>query len=127
MGNRKGLCDQAEAGNIADLTGLSAAYDAYRASVAAKCGPVQNGFSGNQQFFLSYAQYWASKVTEALRSHACSICGEAHRPLVIALNRVQYFVMTRLDGRRDVAQQEAVHVRVPGKLADGAWRGMQRV
>lgn len=51
--------------NIADLGGLSAAYDAYRASLAGKAVPVQNGFSGDQQFFLGFAQSRASKSTEA--------------------------------------------------------------
>jgi putative endopeptidase len=51
--------------NIADLGGISAAYDAYRASLAGKAAPVQNGLSGDQQFFLGFAQMWASKSTEA--------------------------------------------------------------
>jgi putative endopeptidase len=51
--------------NIADLGGISAAYDAYRASLAGKAAPVQNGFSGDQQFFLGFAQNWASKQSDA--------------------------------------------------------------
>jgi putative endopeptidase len=51
--------------NIADLAGLSAAYDAYRASLAGKAAPVQNGFTGDQQFFLAFAQMWISKSSEA--------------------------------------------------------------
>ncbi|MGB7751017.1 MAG: M13 family metallopeptidase [Candidatus Acidiferrales bacterium] len=51
--------------NIADLGGSCAAYDAYRASLAGKAAPVQNGLSGDQQFFLGFAQSRASKSTEA--------------------------------------------------------------
>jgi len=51
--------------NIADLGGISAAYDAYRASLGGKAAPVQNGLSGDQQFFLSFAQNWASKSSKA--------------------------------------------------------------
>jgi putative endopeptidase len=51
--------------NIADLGGISAAYDAYGASLAGRAAPVQNGFTGDQQFFLSFAQEWASKSSEA--------------------------------------------------------------
>jgi putative endopeptidase len=51
--------------NIADLGGISAAYDAYRGSLAGKAAPVQNGLSGDQQFFLGLAQKWASKWSDA--------------------------------------------------------------
>lgn len=51
--------------NIADLAGLAATYDAYRASLGGKAPPVQNGFSGDQQFFIAFAQFWASKSTES--------------------------------------------------------------
>ena len=51
--------------NIADLAGISAAYDAYRASLAGKAASVQNGFTGDQQFFLGFAQFWCEKSTEA--------------------------------------------------------------
>lgn len=47
--------------NIADLGGLAAAYDAYRASLAGKTAPIVNGLSGDQQFFLAWAQSNASK------------------------------------------------------------------
>ena len=51
--------------NIADLGGISAAYDAYRAFLAGKAAPVQNELTGDQQFFLGFAQQWASKSSEA--------------------------------------------------------------
>ena len=54
--------------NIADLAGLSAAYDGYRASIAGKTAPVRDGFSGDQQFFIAFGQSWGSKAREdALR------------------------------------------------------------
>jgi putative endopeptidase len=51
--------------NIADLGGISAAYDAYRASLAGKAAPAQDGFSGDQQFFIAFAQSCTSKSSEA--------------------------------------------------------------
>lgn len=54
--------------NIADVAGLATAYDAYRLSLDSKAAPAFEGFSGDQQFFLSYAQSWREKSREpALR------------------------------------------------------------
>ncbi len=59
--------------NIADLGGLLAALDAYHASLHGQAAPVLNGLTGDQRFFLSYAQSWQEKdrdesVREALAS-----------------------------------------------------------
>ena len=51
--------------NIADVAGLSATYDAYRASLGGKEGPSVNGLSGDQQFFIAFAQTWRLKAREA--------------------------------------------------------------
>ena len=51
--------------NIADLGGLAASYDAYKASVAGRNVPAQDGLSDDQQFFLAFAQSWAEKGRDA--------------------------------------------------------------
>jgi endothelin-converting enzyme/putative endopeptidase len=56
---------QTLAENIADVAGISAAYDGYRASLAGKTAPMQDGFSGDQQFFIAFGQNWGSKSREA--------------------------------------------------------------
>ena len=56
---------QTLAENIADVAGISAAYDGYRASLAGKTAPTQDGFSGDQQFFIAFGQNWGSKSREA--------------------------------------------------------------
>jgi putative endopeptidase len=56
---------QTLAENIADVAGISAAYDGYRASLANKTAPVQDGFTGDQQFFIAFGQNWGSKTREA--------------------------------------------------------------
>jgi putative endopeptidase len=54
--------------NIADLAGLTAAYDAFHASLGGKPAPVVGGLTGDQQLFLSWAQIWRTKFREpALR------------------------------------------------------------
>jgi predicted metalloendopeptidase len=51
--------------NLADLTGLAAAYDAWRASLGGKPAPGFAGLTGDQQLFVSYAQTWRSKARDA--------------------------------------------------------------
>ncbi len=47
--------------NIADVAGLNAAYDAYRTSLGGKEAPTVNGLTGDQRFFIAFAQSWAVK------------------------------------------------------------------
>ncbi|WP_427969074.1 M13 family metallopeptidase [Altererythrobacter sp.] len=55
--------------NIADLAGVLVAYDAYHKSLGGKEAPVIDGLTGDQRFFLAYAQVWRSKAREdALRN-----------------------------------------------------------
>ena len=56
---------QTLAENIADVSGVAAAYDGYRASLEGKAAPGQDGFSGDQQFFIAFGQNWGSKTREA--------------------------------------------------------------
>ncbi len=54
--------------NIGDLGGLSVAYAAWRKYVDDKLGgkaPVIDGFTGDQRFFLAWAQVWRNLTTEA--------------------------------------------------------------
>jgi putative endopeptidase len=64
--------------NIADVAGLAAAYDAYRSSLDGKAAPEQDGFSGDQQFFIAFAQAHVTKTRDAaLRSQ---VAGDSHSP-----------------------------------------------
>ncbi|MCU0621417.1 MAG: M13 family metallopeptidase [Gemmatimonadales bacterium] len=64
--------------NIADVAGLSAAYDAWQASLDGEPAPVVDGLTGDQQFFLSFAQAWRITMREpALRQR---IVTDAHAP-----------------------------------------------
>ena len=51
--------------NIADVAGLAAAYDAYKLSLHGKPDVVKNGLTGDQRFFLAYAQSWRQVEREA--------------------------------------------------------------
>jgi putative endopeptidase len=64
--------------NGADLAGLAAAYDAYRAALNGKELPVIGGLTGDQRFFIANAQAHLSKAREeALRQQ---IVSNAHAP-----------------------------------------------
>ena len=47
------------------MAGLAAAFDAYRLSLKGAPAPVIDGLSGDQQFFLAFAQSWRTKAREA--------------------------------------------------------------
>ena len=51
--------------NIGDLSGLAQAYRAYRISLHGKEAPVIGGFTGDQRFFLGFAQIWRTKYRDA--------------------------------------------------------------
>ena len=56
---------QTLAEDIADIAGVSAAYDGYRSSLKGKSAPVVHGFTGDQQFFIAFGQNWAGKSRPA--------------------------------------------------------------
>jgi putative endopeptidase len=92
--------------NIADLAGLAAAYDAYKSSLAGQMAPMQEGLSGDQQFFLAYAQSFAGKEREATIRQ--EVLADSHSP-------VQYRVFTvrNLDswyGAFDVEPREKLYL-----------------
>jgi len=64
--------------NIADVAGLSAAFDAYRASLHGAPAPEWQGLTGDQQFFISFGQSWREKYREpALRQQVAT---DGHAP-----------------------------------------------
>lgn len=50
--------------NIGDVGGLAMAYHAYQLSLNGKEAPVIDGLTGDQRFFLAWAQVWREKRTE---------------------------------------------------------------
>ncbi|HET9085970.1 MAG TPA: M13 family metallopeptidase [Acidobacteriaceae bacterium] len=69
---------QTLAENIADVAGISAAYDGYHASLGRKAAPKLDGFTGDQQFFIAFGQNWGSKERpKALRRQVMT---DSHSP-----------------------------------------------
>ncbi|HJS41782.1 MAG TPA: M13 family metallopeptidase, partial [Sphingomicrobium sp.] len=51
--------------NIGDLAGLTVAYDAYKHSLGGQEAPLLDGTSGDQRFYLGWAQVWRRNYREA--------------------------------------------------------------
>jgi putative endopeptidase len=51
--------------NIGDLAGLTAAYDAYKTSLGGREAPIIEGTTGDQRFYLGWAQVWRRNYREA--------------------------------------------------------------
>lgn len=51
--------------NMADLAGVNIAYDAYKISLGGKPAAVREGYTGDQRFFLGFAQVWRNKYRDA--------------------------------------------------------------
>ena len=72
--------------NIGDLGGLTVAYAAYRASLKGAQAPVLDGLTGDQRFFLGWAQVWRQLVRdESLRNQLMS---DPHSPAAFRVNGV---------------------------------------
>ena len=72
--------------NIGDLSGLEIAYKAYKLALAGEEAPVIDGWSGDQRFFLSYAQAWRGKSRpEEIRRR---IATDPHSPDIFRCNQI---------------------------------------
>lgn len=72
--------------NMGDLGGLTVALEAYHMALGGQPAPVLDGFTGEQRFFLSWAQVWRELLRDqALRTQVMS---NPHSPGVYRVNGV---------------------------------------
>ena len=50
--------------NIGDLSGIAVALKAFRSSLNGQPSPVIDGFTGDQRFFIGWAQVWRRKYRD---------------------------------------------------------------
>ncbi|MGH8123841.1 MAG: M13-type metalloendopeptidase, partial [Rudaea sp.] len=80
--------------NIADVAGLSASFDGWRASLGRRRAPVIDGLTGEQRFFLAYAQTRQQAIRDAaLRQQ---IMTDGHAPA-----RYRALAVRNIDGWYD--------------------------
>jgi putative endopeptidase len=64
--------------NIGDMSGLEVAYAAYKIALNGKPAPVIDGLTGDQRFFLSFAQAWRGEQRDdAIKTQVAS---DPHSP-----------------------------------------------
>ena len=94
--------------NIGDLAGVTIGYQAYQMSLEGKEAPVIDGLTGNQRFFMGYAQVWRSKSREdALRAQLLS---DPHSPGEFRVNGI----VTNVDAfyqAFDVKEGDAMYLK----------------
>jgi len=76
--------------NIADLAGVAVSYTAYRASLGSSEAAPLEGFSGDQQFFISFAEAWRGKFRDPILRQI--IISNGHAP-----NRYRASTVRNLD------------------------------
>jgi putative endopeptidase len=70
--------------NIADLGGLSISYDAYQMALNGKDAELIDGFTGDQRFYLGYAQVWRGNIRD--KELARRLKEDVHSPAEARVN-----------------------------------------
>ncbi|HEX6250037.1 MAG TPA: M13 family metallopeptidase [Gemmatimonadaceae bacterium] len=92
--------------NIGDLSGLAVAYKAYKRSLGGREAPVIDGLTGDQRFFIGWAQVWRGLYREdALRRRVLT---DSHSPNEYRTNQV-------------LRNFDAFHAAFNTKPGDGMW------
>jgi putative endopeptidase len=76
--------------NMADLAGVTVAYDAYRLSLGEREAATLDGYSGDQRFFLGFAQIYRNKMRDAALER--QVTTDPHTP-----GRFRPYVVRNLD------------------------------
>ncbi len=110
--------------NIGDLGGLSIAYKAYKRSLQGHEAPVIDGLTGDQRFFIGWAQAWRSKYRDA--ELARRLATDPHSPPEFRCNGVLAQLARVLRGLWCQRRRQALAgAREPGAdLVSPPWRAI---
>jgi len=101
--------------NIGDLGGLSIAYKAYLLALKGAQAPVIDGLTGEQRFFLAWAQAWRGKVRpEELRRR---IATDPHSPYEFRCNAIvrnidEFYTAFGVSEKNKLWMKESERVRI---------------
>ena len=99
--------------NIADVAGLAAAFDAWKATAGATRSTL-GGFTGEQRFFIAFAQTWRVKMREPMLRKR--IIGDGHSPGMFRPETVRnldgWYTAFEVKPGQKLALPEAERVRV---------------
>jgi putative endopeptidase len=99
---------------LGDVVGLQMAYRAYQLSLNGAEAPVLDGLTGDQRFFLGFAQVWRAKMREAaLRA---MIIGDPHPPGEFRLNNAVRHLDAWYDAF-DVGPDDALYLPPEERIA----------
>ncbi len=91
--------------NIGDLGGLSIAYHAYKISLGGKPAPELDGYTGDQRFFIGWAQIWPRLYREEnLRKRLTT---DVHSPSEFRVNGIVKNIPEFISAF-DVSEQDAL-------------------
>jgi predicted metalloendopeptidase len=100
--------------NIGDLGGIEVAHEAYKISLNGQTPEVKDGFTGEQRFYLAFAQVWRSLYRdEAIRNQVLS---DPHSPPEYRVNGVVpnvddwYAAFNIQDGKLYIAPEKRVRI-----------------
>lgn len=100
--------------DIADVAGLGAALDAYHASLHGEEAPKVDGFTGDQQFFIAFAQNWGTVMRPAaLRKRVLTDphAPAQYRALTVRNNNAWYAAFGIKPGDKlYLAPKERIHI-----------------
>jgi len=98
--------------NIADVAGVSASYDGYRAAYGGKPAPSAQGFDGDQRFFLAFGQVWRSKTRPQAQRR--QILTDGHAPAQYRADTVRN--IDAWYGAFDVKPGEKLYLAPPARV-----------